>query len=675
VVPYPGSHNLTRYWAIGEDQIDWQKDGADAERCTVAFAATELKKYLSLTYPNSTFEFQETLPAEGPTIVVGPLKTIQRALPLAAGLPQPTNRQSYLIQTHEWRGRKLLLLSGGSREGTLYAVYGYLQELGWRWYAPGDDGEIAPESTPEFRLDGWDKHETPDFPLFRGFHAYPTSMESRQMFVWMARNRLNLWAYKPNSHAFMKKLGFRTMTGGHILEEILDPDRPQPSGKTLYEEHPEWFAEVDGKRERKNAYRYQFCVSNDAVVEFAVRAIVEHLKTDWQWTDIQNIYVFDTWAGWCQCSRCQALGNDADRYLHFLVAVRRAVRRGVATGELKHDTVLDLNAYEGTPSLEAPSRPLPEGFANGEDFVSYAPINRCYAHTLADPRCGEFNEHYARTMKDWGRNTSRMPLTIMEYYNVSKFEDLPLQFSRTMGPDFEFYHRIGVKGMAYMHVPIALWGPRTLTQILYARLCWKADSPVAEIRDEYLRRFYGPAAAPMHEFYDNLESAYANITAWRSWLHTSVNTNLLHWDGKRPTEPLFRFKHLQPDGGEAIGPRESLTFLAKAGVALNIAMKMDVPLPVRLRLEEDARQFRYGDDSLRFYEAMARVYEADRHGDNTAVAASWVDVQRYAESLHSYVVPFSWEDPGPGFGVRDGLQRTQLRPLYETLRQRFGQNS
>jgi len=213
---------------------------------------------------------------------------------------------------------------------------------------------------------------------------------------------------------------------------------------------------------------------------------------------------------------------------------------------------------------------------------------------------------------------------------------------------------------------MGLWGPRTLTQILFARLCWDAHAPVAEIHHEYLLRFYGPAAAPMGDFYDHLQSAYANITAWRSWLHTSVNTNLLHWDGQRPTKPLFRFKHLQAEGGECIGARDSLVFLDKAGEALQSALRMDVPLSVRLRLEEDARQFRYGDDSFRFYAAMAQLYEADRQGDNTAVSASWRDVQRYAESLRSYVVPFSWEDPGPGFWLRTACNALNCAPYTKS---------
>jgi len=141
-----------------------------------------LKKYLTLTFPNTSFEFRESLPAEGPAIVLGPPKSIRRVYTTPAGLALLVDRQSYAIQSHEDGGRHFLSLAGGGREGILYAVYGYLHELGWRWYAPGDAGEIPPERTPDLRLDGWNIQAAPDFPFFRGFHAYPTSMESRQMF-------------------------------------------------------------------------------------------------------------------------------------------------------------------------------------------------------------------------------------------------------------------------------------------------------------------------------------------------------------------------------------------------------------------------------------------------------------------------------------------------------------
>jgi hypothetical protein len=657
VVPYEGAARLVDYWAVSESRIDWQMEGLEADRCTTAFAATELKRFLARTAPKSKLRFADRLPETGPAIVVGPAVR-------EAGV-QFANGQAYAIRTVKREGRDILYLTGGGRAGTLYAVYAFLEQLGWRWYAPGASGEVAPVERAGIPLAGWNIQSAPDFPLFRGFHAAAESMESVQVFQWMARNRLNMWSYCPRTYALMKKLGFVLLSGGHILEQILDPDKPMASGKTLFEEHQDWFAEVNGKRERKNAYRYQFCVSNEEAAAHVARNVVEHLANDWRWTDYQNVWLFDTWAGWCQCPRCKALGNDADRYLHLMARIRREAASALASGKMKRDIGMALAAYEGTPSLGGPSREIPEPLANGKDFSLYAPINRCYAHTLEDHQCAELNEKYARTVAEWGRVSKRFPLAVVEYYNVSKFEDLPLLFSRTMGADFAFYHRIGVTGMSYMHIPLSLWGPRALTQVLFARLCWDVNAPVEKIKDEYLRLYYGPAAADARVFYDKQEAAYANITAWRSWYQPSVNGVLRNWDGRKPTKPLFRLKHLSAEGGLGVGPRESLGLLDEAKAALE----------VRLRLEEDARAFRYGDDSFRFYWALARLYEADRLGQLAERDSAWRDLQASANSLVTYYVPFDFDAAGPHVSAKDGLARTQMRLLYEKLRTRLAGNA
>lgn len=667
VVPYQGAARLVDYWAVSEARIDWQKEGLEAERCTTAFAAAELKRFLARTAPKLKLRFAEGLPETGPAILVGPAVR-------EAGV-KFANGQAYAIRTVKREGRDVLYLTGGGRAGTLYAVYAFLEQLGWRWYAPGKGGEVAPAERAGIPLDGWNIQSAPDFPLFRGFHAAAESMESVQIFAWMARNRLNMWSYCPRTYALMKKLGFVLLSGGHILEQILDPDKPMPSGKTLFEEHQDWFAEVNGKRERKNAYSFQFCVSNEEAAAHVARNVVEHLAGDWRWTDYQNVWLFDTWAGWCQCPRCKALGNDADRYLHLMARIRREAAAAIASGKMPRDIGMALAAYEGTPSLGGPSREIPALLANGKDFSLYAPINRCYAHTLEDHQCAELNGKYARTVAEWGRVSKRFPLAVVEYYNVSKFEDLPLLFSRTMGADFAFYHRIGVTGMSYMHIPLSLWGPRALTQVLFARLCWDVNAPVEKIKDEYLRLYYGPAAADARAFYDKQEAAYANITAWRSWYQPSVNGVLRNWDGQKPAKPLFRLQHLSAEGGLAVGPRESLGLLDEAKAALDRAMQIEAPLEVRLRLEEDARAFRYGDDSFRFYWALARVYEADRLGQLAERDSAWRDLQSSASSLVTYYVPFDFDAAGPHVGAKDGLSRTQMRLLYEKLRTRFGGNA
>lgn len=668
VLPYADAARQTPYWARGEEQIDWNLGGPEAERCTVAFAAIELRDHLARTVPGLNIVLSDELPANGPTIIVGPVATLQEKLGVTLA-DVPGDPQGYVLRSLR---DDCLVLAGGGREGTLYAVYAWLDRLGWRWHTPGPQGEIVPPPRPELPLGGWAVTSTPDFPLLRGFHVAYHGMESPDLFRWMARHGLNAWQFHPQSAPLMRKLGFRFISGGHVLETILDPDLPQPDGRTLFEAHPDWFAEVNGKRERAQAHRYQCCVANPTVVAHVARHIVERFRTDWRETDWQNIWMFDTWAGWCQCAGCRALGNDADRYLHFLSALRTAVDAAAADGTLARNPGLVLVAYEGTPSLDGPTRGIPDNLANGRDCVLYAPINRCYAHTLADAACGELNAHYAAAVESWGRESHRLPLAVVEYYNVSKFEDLPLLFTRTMGADFAYYHRVGVRGMSYMHVPVALWGPRALTQLLYARLAWDAHAPVDELVADYLEKRYEGAAQPMRTFYQELELAYENVTPWRNWLEQSVNRQLLAWDGiSRPTKSVFVLRHLQPGGGEAIGPEESLKHLRRAAAALRRAQKVRVPPAVRRRLEEDARAFRYGDESFRFYRAMARLHDAEWRGETAAARAAWTEVAKLARSLDSYYVPFDYEYPGPGVRAKTGLARTQLQALVDTLRERY----
>jgi hypothetical protein len=671
VIPYAGADHLTPYWSTGEDRIDWRRPGMTADRCTTAFAATELRDHLVRTVPSWEFRYLDKIPAEGPVVVVGPAGAIGRDLGLAAGVPLQ-DPQSYSIRTVSRDGRPILILAGGGREGALYAVYAYLAELGWRWYSPGKSGVVAPATLAEPKLDSWRLTSTPDFPVFRGFLAAAESLESNDMFLWMARNRVNSWAYRQRTYGLMKKLGFRFVTGGHIMEDILAPDAPQPNGRSLFEEHPDWFPEVDGKRLRANAAKYQFCVSNAAATNYVANRVTELVGKDWKWTDFQNAWMLDTWAGWCQCSKCRALGNDADRYLYFLGRVRAAIDAAVKSGKLTRSPGLLLCAYEGTPALRGPDKAVPKSLSNGKDMALYAPINRCYAHTLDDPRCTELNVPYARALESWGKVSGKFPLATVEYYNNSKVEDLPVLFTRTMGGDFAYYKRTGVTAITYMQVPVTLQGPRSLTQVLFARLAWDSHAPVERIKDEYFRLYYGAAAAPMKEFYSNLESAYTNLSAWRSWSRTSVLWKLLHWEASPPARPLFELRHLQLKGGELTGPEESIQFLDKAAAALHAALRIKTPPEVRFRIEEDSRCFRYGDDSFRFLWAMAQIYQAERDNDSAAARRAWLEAERYAASLVSYYVPFNFAYPEMGVSAKDGLERTQLRPLFDRLREKYG---
>ena len=49
IVPFEDAERQTGIWAAEEETIDFRREPERAARCTTAFAATELKQYLSKT--------------------------------------------------------------------------------------------------------------------------------------------------------------------------------------------------------------------------------------------------------------------------------------------------------------------------------------------------------------------------------------------------------------------------------------------------------------------------------------------------------------------------------------------------------------------------------------------------------------------------------------------------
>ena len=185
----------------------------------------------------------------------------------------------------------------------------------------------------------------------------------------------------------------------------------------------------------------------------------------WHEADEIDVWGLDTWGSVCTCERCRALGNGTDQMLHMASHFRSFLDRARAAGRLDHDVKMALIAYEGTSTLAPPERPIPQNLLDAGDYLIYAPIVRCYAHGFDDPGCS-YNRAYASALSGWNQIRPHLPVMVLEYYNVSKFEDLPLLFTHSMAHDFQVYRRTGAAGFVYMHVPLVNWGMRALTQVL-----------------------------------------------------------------------------------------------------------------------------------------------------------------------------------------------------------------
>jgi hypothetical protein len=683
ILPFANADKETSIWAHEEAQIDFRQDVERAARCTLAFAATELRGYLARTLAEVHITFASQHPATGFWIEL-------------RVLDQTSKDEGFRLEPQPGG----LVITGQGRTGTLYGAYEFLRLQGWRWYAPDKTGEIAPSPRETLVLPEATQSHAPSMRLARGFDFEGVSKESAELWLWMARNRLSLATFRPATGPLGKKLGMTLKLGGHIFEAILDPDRVLPSGKTLWEEHELWYGlPADGVRRKERALGTQFCVSQPNLLAFLGEELLRTVMGAWYEADLVDVWGFDTWGSTCQCAACQALGNSTDQTLFFISALRAYLDRARQEGRLDHDVRLSTCAYEGTATIAGPERPYPQNLLAAGDNVTFYPINRCYAHDFAEPACA-LNDVYAQALRSWFVHQPALPMMVGEYYNVSKFEDLPLLFTTRIAHDLPTYYAAGARGMTYMHTPLVNWGMRTLTQALYAQLAWGVHTDVDAFLDEYFAGWYGPYAQEMRQVYAWIEEAWLYSAEWRAWSKRSVLSQLRAWDGARPTQPLPMDNHFQSSAQAVASGRRSIALLEEALQALHAvraherrtAAEQAAPAqahavnpidvsrqgqasPYELRLGEDRRLLTYGLDTLTIMTELTAYHDALYRGEHSEAEEAWQAVERAAEALDGYYIPIGFEWPGAGLESKDGLTRAQVRDLLRRCRKYRGETA
>ncbi len=675
VVPFAGAEQETAVWAQQEEAIDFRRDMEKAARCTSAFAATELQHYLAETLRDVSVVFSDKRPPTGFFIELR--------------ISDPASRVEKFSFARSGNG---LVLSAQNRISLMYGVYELLRLQGWRWYAPGRMGEIAPLRIEELRLPPDGREFLPSFALGRGFDFEGVSKESTDLTLWMVRNRLDAGGYRPNTGALARKLGLSMVSGGHIFEAILNPSRVLPSGRTLWEEHESWYGlPTDGKRVKQRALRTQFCMSQPELFEFLGSELLRYLGGAWKEADRVYVWGFDTWGSCCTCAECRKLGNGTDQMLFCISAMRRYLDQARRDGRLDHDVQIGMCCYEGTSTIQGPEKPVPANLLEKGDYGVFYPINRCYAHDFADSHCST-NRFYRESLSSYFSRKPALPLAIGEYYNVSKWEDLPLLFTTRIRRDLPAYRAMGATGMTYMHVPLVNWGMRSLTESLYAQLCWDTSTDVDAFLNEYFNLWYGPYANDMRRVYDLLEESWLDIAEWRSWARDSVLTRLLGWNGGKPATPLaIGYHSMTPqrvvEHGrhsqqlmqqartllEAVRAGEKSRVQPKTGkqaVAVNPAEARAQQEGARYewRLGEDRRLLRYGIDTMEVMTALVSYHDALCRDDKPAAEDAWRAVEAAADRLDSYYIPIKFEEPGAGLVSQDALTRSQTRDIIRRCR-------
>ncbi len=400
----------------------------------------------------------------------------------------------------------------------LYGVYDLAERFGgYCFFEPGRD-----------RFDASQKRALPGDgvvvaarrPLLkrRGFiQEFPFNEETPQLFDWMAKNKLNyLLVWMKYYDELPEDLKAMAQTRGIVIESGHHNFSYWISASKYAKTHPEFFAEIDGKRIKPSEGKgdlllsEQLCTTNPELRSEIVRNMLDYCEKH---PEVKVIsLVPNDGFGWCECKECSKFYDKSEKGDFYSVSehVYKANR-------IYHDLVKEVAArlHEKRPDIQltfcayvnycepAPGFRLTPGLA-----VHFAPYWRCINHLVDDPEC-YYNSNYAKDIMEWEAVKDGGEINIYEYYmGVNFYLSLPMVHFRELFHEMGWYEEHHVDGiLTQFHIPH--WSVYGLNYALMAKAA-RGESPQDAIPILF-RSLFGNDGEAYLDFYWNVKEMLLHI--------------------------------------------------------------------------------------------------------------------------------------------------------------------
>lgn len=469
---------------------------------STSHAAEELQHFLNQISSVSIPIVHDSEPLVGQAILLGDSKHL-RAIAPDLDLT-PLGEEGYLLRT----AGPHLIIAGGALRGNLYGVYALLEEhLGCRWFTP----EVS-------RIPARDSLVLPVLN-----ESYVPVLEAREVGImdcydadWAARNRIN-----SNAAKLTEKHGGRIVWGErmfvHTFDRLVPPDE-------YFDEHPEYFALVNGKRLKEKT---QLCTTNEEVVQLVIDRVRKAMRTQHEpGSEFYNARYFSVsqndWRNYCECDSCQALAEQEDAAIAPILYLVNRVAEAIE--EEFPQNAIETLAYQGTRKAPRNMRPRPNV------IIRLAGIECCFSHPL-ETCDGERNPLFVEDVKAWSKAADR--LWIWDYSTAFWPYQTPFPNRHVLQPNLKFFLRHNVRGIFMNDTFSTLHGEFSqLDGYLQAKLLWNPDYDVELAMTEFLQAVYGDAATPIRRYIDLLrqevEQTNFHMGIWvKSWTPDFLSDSLM----------------------------------------------------------------------------------------------------------------------------------------------------
>jgi hypothetical protein len=398
--------------------------------------------------------------AKGNMVLLGDSQQLRK---LGLNIPFDTlGAEGFVLRTEG----KHLVIAGGKPRGTMYGVYTFLDGLGCRWFTT--EVSVVPKR-PTLIVKPLDESQRPAFEYREPFFAEAFDKD------WAARNKVNGSSQRLDASTGGKVSYFPFV---HSAYSILPP-------KEYFQDHPEYYAMVDGKRRGDDA---QLCFTNPDVLRLTVQTVLKWIDQHPE-ASIISVSQNDT-QGWCECENCHRVeqeegGAHSGPILRFVNAVAAEV------GKTHPDKLIDTLAYWYSEPPPSKVRPLPNV------RVRLCPIGVCEAHPYE--RC-EHDRYFLDHLRAWARITNQ--LYIWHYVTNFSHYLMPFPDFDELAADIPLYKNNGVVGI-FLEGDGSPGGENAeLRSYVMARLLWNPNVNVNEAIDEFMAAYYGQAARAMRAYFD-----------------------------------------------------------------------------------------------------------------------------------------------------------------------------
>jgi len=401
--------------------------------------AKELADWLEQVV-GASFEIRQGDMATG--IILGLWSQVEEDLPKEWA--PPSVPEGYSLQTD---GRRVWIL-GHDLLGLQQAIYGFLHQLGCRWFFPDPVWTVIPKK-PDLSV-RLTIRTSPAFRYRRIWYGWGprTDKLAKDYRAWLRHNR---------------QLGAFGIDCGHAYERYIPHSE--------FERHPEWFSLVGGKRQPQ-----QLCVSNPEVQERVINGVLELFRRNPE-RNMASVEPNDG-SGYCECERCKAIGSPSDQAFYLANRVAQALT------EQFPGKWVGLLAYAGHSD--------PPGFPLAPNI--YVQITTGFRYTKLS-----FEEQVTR-FRELGAQVG-----VYDYFSVYPWDwDMPgaAKAGRVyeLAAAIRHYHELGLT--TYDAESSCNWGPNGPGYWIAAQLMWDPNLSVESLITDFCENAFGPAAKPMRRLYE-----------------------------------------------------------------------------------------------------------------------------------------------------------------------------